>query len=185
MDDHDAEATSLRRQCWDTRTSAGTVWNGIRPPRCRGSNRPPEVATCRPRARSGGCTHWVMGWRQTRARPCAGLAWRQKGGDALGQSMLAESYSFGDGVPKDVSQAVRWWRAAAEQGHDVSARNLAVAYRDGEGVVKDRTQAIRWSERAAELGNAQAAHDLATLYYGSTTRSVRTITTSSIRTPGS
>ena len=45
--------------------------------------------------------------------------WRKQAesGDAVAQNKLGLCYANGDGVPKDLSEAVRWYRKAAEQGH--------------------------------------------------------------------
>ena len=38
-------------------------------------------------------------------------------GDAIAQFNLGLSYYHGNGVPQDNTQAVYWYREAAEQGH--------------------------------------------------------------------
>ncbi|MCD8070178.1 MAG: hypothetical protein LUE08_02175 [Akkermansiaceae bacterium] len=38
-------------------------------------------------------------------------------GNAEAQYRLGECYAEGEGVEKDVKEAVRWWRKAADQGH--------------------------------------------------------------------
>jgi uncharacterized protein len=52
--------------------------------------------------------------------------------------------------------AVRWYRAAAENGHAEAANMLAESYRDGNGIRKDGTQAIRWFMYAAAKGSGAA-----------------------------
>ncbi len=37
-------------------------------------------------------------------------------GDALSQTSLGFKYLYGEGVPKDAAEAMKWFRKAAEQG---------------------------------------------------------------------
>lgn len=63
----------------------------------------------------------------------------------------------------DYTQAVQYFRIAAEQG-DVKAQfNLAHCYAQGEGVEKNQSEAVRWYRAAAEQGDQQAAEALARL----------------------
>ena len=39
-------------------------------------------------------------------------------GNAEAQFSLGFRYDEGEGVPQDSQEAVKWWRKAAEQGHD-------------------------------------------------------------------
>jgi TPR repeat protein len=85
-------------------------------------------------------------------------------GNAEAQQKLGYAYSNGEGVPKDVAQAVAWWRKAAEQG-DVDAQySLGIAYHTGEGVPKDLTQTVAWIRKAAEQGFASAQYSLGVVY---------------------
>ena len=40
------------------------------------------------------------------------------------QCNLGYCYYFGQGVPKDYSEAVKWYRKAAEQGHEYAKERL-------------------------------------------------------------
>src|SRR5271154_4501108 len=65
-------------------------------------------------------------------------------GDASAEYKLGALYVFGDGVPQDYAEGVRWWRKAAEQG-DVDAQfSLGFAYNEGEGVTQDYEAAVGW-----------------------------------------
>lgn len=71
----------------------------------------------------------------------------------------------GNGIAKDKSQAVEWWRKAAAQGH-VEARNrLAESYSDGRGVGKDGNEAVRQWRIAADRGNVSAMSSLGNAYF--------------------
>lgn len=67
----------------------------------------------------------------------------------------------GFGVQKDVPEAVRWYRKAAEAGNTRAMFNLAVHLANGNGITKDITEANRWLRRAAEGGSADAMVNLA------------------------
>ncbi len=62
------------------------------------------------------------------------------------------------------TQAVYWYRKAAEQGDAAAQYNLGVHYDDGKGVTEDDAQAVYWYRKAAEQGDA-AAQNLLCLYY--------------------
>ncbi|NIP71513.1 MAG: sel1 repeat family protein, partial [Gammaproteobacteria bacterium] len=47
-----------------------------------------------------------------------------------------ETSTNGKGVPKDQSEAVKWYREAAEQGDANAQINLGVMYQKGQGVQK-------------------------------------------------
>ena len=53
-------------------------------------------------------------------------------------------YVLGEGVPEDATEAVKWYRKAAERG-DISAQtNLGVMYAEGKGVPQDYGEAYAW-----------------------------------------
>ena len=68
------------------------------------------------------------------------------------------------GVAKDPSEAVRWFRSAADAGHPIAQYQLGVMYATGNGVVKDPAEAVRWYREAADRDNADAQNDLAVMY---------------------
>ena len=61
----------------------------------------------------------------------------------------------GEGVPKDVVEAARWIRMAAEQGHGKAQINLGIIYFLGRGVPKDDVQAYAW----VNIGVAQIGEE--------------------------
>ena len=57
-------------------------------------------------------------------------------------------------LPKNNTEAVRWFRMAAEQGLcQWAQRNLGHMYSDGRGVPKNDAEAARWYRKAAEQGD--------------------------------
>lgn len=69
------------------------------------------------------------------------------------------AYANGQGAAKDIAEAAKWYRKAADQGHAPAQYLLAVAFANGRGVTKDGAEAVKWYRKAAERGHkdAQAA----------------------------
>ena len=61
-------------------------------------------------------------------------------------------YFNGEGVPKDLKEAAKWYRLAAEQGLASAQYNLGLMYADGEGVPEDKVQAFAWASLAGANG---------------------------------
>ena len=88
-------------------------------------------------------------------------------GDANAQFNLGWMYAIGDGVPKDSTEAVKWFRKAAEQGNANAQCSLGLKYDKGDGVPKDEREAVKWYRKAAEQGDAHAQFNLGLSYrYG-------------------
>ncbi len=65
-------------------------------------------------------------------------------GDPQAESALGDNYEYGNWVPKDHAEALRWYRKAAEHG-DIGAREIiGQMYFDGKGVKRDFAEAARW-----------------------------------------
>ena len=80
-------------------------------------------------------------------------------GDAKAQNSLAAMYALrGTGVSRNATEAVKWWRKAAEQGHEGAQIRLALMFRNGWGVSKDAAEAVKWYRKAAEQGDADAQY---------------------------
>ena len=76
-------------------------------------------------------------------------------------------YEAGNEVPKDLAQAVRWHRKAADQGYSAAQSSLGSMYAFGEGVPKDAVEAAQWYRRAAEQGDAMGQFNLGGRYVDS------------------
>ena len=88
-------------------------------------------------------------------------------GYAEAQYYLGYCYYNGKGVTQDYTEAVKWYRKAAEQGNATAQCNLGYCYYSGEGVTQDYAEAVKWFRKAAEQGNAQAQCNLGYCYkYG-------------------
>ena len=82
-----------------------------------------------------------------------------KDGDYYAQYALATMYEKGLGIDPNDEEALRWYRAAAEQDYLFAQIALAEIY-DG----KDDAEAARWYRAAAEKGHAIAQINLAIMY---------------------
>jgi TPR repeat protein len=69
-------------------------------------------------------------------------------------------YATGDGVTKDMTTAIRWFRQAADAGGGAAAYNLALIYKHGDGVPRDERQAVSWLTKAADLDFIPAVRDV-------------------------
>jgi TPR repeat protein len=89
-------------------------------------------------------------------------------GGAKQQSSLAFKYSIGGiaggGVGKDLAEAARWCRKAADQGYPYAQFYLGLKYDIGQGVAQDCAEAARWYRKAADQGVASAQLNLGAAY---------------------
>ena len=69
---------------------------------------------------------------------------------------------------RDPAEALRWVRAAAEQGHVKAQSQLSYMHFFGIGTAKDAVAAAEWSLAAAEAGDAVSQRLLATFYRNGT-----------------
>ena len=82
----------------------------------------------------------------------------------MAQNNLGICYEQGYGVEQSHTEAVKWYRKAAEQGYAMAQLSLGESYYNGEGVEEDRTEAVKWFRKAAEQGNELAKKNLAFCY---------------------
>ncbi len=80
-------------------------------------------------------------------------------GEAAAMYGLADMYENVREI-KNMEEAVRWFRMAAEQNHATSQNNLGRMYASGFGVSQNPAQAARWFRMAAEQGHAGARNYL-------------------------
>jgi TPR repeat protein len=85
--------------------------------------------------------------------------------DHEAQYKLGVCYANGEGVAKDMAQAVAWYSEAALNGVALAQYNLGICYAKGEGLPRDLAQAARWYREAAIRGVTYAQYNLANLYY--------------------
>ena len=83
-------------------------------------------------------------------------------GDPEAAYRIAEIYYMDEST---MTESVRWYTSAANQGHSKAQNSLGYMYEHGEGVVKDLNKAFYWFQKAAVSGNRNAQHNLAFFYY--------------------
>ncbi len=84
----------------------------------------------------------------------------------LYQEKLACCYHFGDGIEKDLQQAIYWYRKAALRGNSEALFGLGeVYYEMGHGTDKTNTKkCIRYELKAAEMGHVFAQANVGMFY---------------------
>ena len=85
---------------------------------------------------------------------------RAERGDPNAQYYLGLMYEAGEGVDKDATQAVRWYRQSADQNLADAQFKLGDIHARGQ----DYTQAVQWYRRAADQGHAFSQLYLGIMY---------------------
>lgn len=85
------------------------------------------------------------------------------GHDPKGSFVLGWCYQQERGVKRNLAQAARWYRKAANQGFAAAENNLGFLYNTGGGVPTDHAAALLWYRRAAEDGISDATLTVANL----------------------
>jgi TPR repeat protein len=86
-------------------------------------------------------------------------------GEAISQFTLGVRYLNGNGVAKDLVEAVKLFRKAADQGYAHAQSVLGACYMAGQGVTRDYAEAIKWFRKAADQGDADAQCRLGFICY--------------------
>ncbi len=81
------------------------------------------------------------------------------------QYKLAKLYRDGDGMPKDLVAAAKWFQKAAEAGHPKAQYQLGLLYHEGMGVTQNFQEAIKWYTKSAEQGYGNAQEKLGFMYW--------------------
>lgn len=98
-----------------------------------------------------------------RSRKKAAQWFRRAAEHGLGpaQNTLGVLLSNGDGVRKDVDEALSWLRRAFRAGDACAAQNIAITYRQ----IGDLRTAVRWFRKSADAGDGDALIQLGIHYY--------------------
>ena len=93
---------------------------------------------------------------------------RRKVEEAKEANIIGVNFYYGkNGKKQSYTEAVKWYRKAAEQGDADAQHNLGWMYERGCGVEQSDTEAVIWYRKAAEQGNAYAQYNLGGMYeYG-------------------
>ena len=99
-----------------------------------------------------------------RRSPAKAAQWFRRAaehGSAPAQNYLGILLGNGNGVRKNVKEALLWLRKAFRAGNSCAAQNIAVTYREN----GDLKTAFKWFRRAAEAGDGDALIQLGIHYY--------------------
>ena len=90
---------------------------------------------------------------------------RSELGDPSDYLKLAWLYENGTGVSQNDSEALEWYRKAAEKGNADAQIELGKRYFEGRGVSANEDEAVKWYTKAAENGNTDAQLVLGDRYF--------------------
>jgi anti-anti-sigma factor len=85
-------------------------------------------------------------------------------GDVNAQYQIGGRYAEGTGVEQDFSEALKWYKRAAEANHAEAQYALGTAYAYGMKVQHDYEKALEWFKKAAEQGHVEAQYNLGMSY---------------------
>ena len=88
-------------------------------------------------------------------------AWREAAlaGDPASEWLMGRCHDFGFTVPKDDSEAIRWYRLAADQGYARAQLSLGILTAAGRGTAKDPAAALDLYRKAAEQPSCPEAYE--------------------------
>ena len=81
-------------------------------------------------------------------------------GETYGLGLL---YASGSGIPQSYTEAIGWFRKAAELGHPMAQDELGLMYYNGRSTLQDYAEAAKWFRKAAEI-SPDAKFHLALMY---------------------
>jgi len=79
----------------------------------------------------------------------------------LAQVNLGGMYDIGKGVTQDYSEALKWYRKAAEQGHASAQFYLGAKYANGQGVARDYVSSHMWINLAVSRASGEDPKEFA------------------------
>ncbi|MBR3864485.1 MAG: sel1 repeat family protein [Clostridia bacterium] len=85
-------------------------------------------------------------------------------GHAYSQYCFALALFYGEGVEKNIENAIKYLTLSAENNHPQAISTLAEIYYTGEGIEQDIDKAIFWYEKAKEQNNCTYLYNLAKCY---------------------
>ncbi len=89
---------------------------------------------------------------------------KARNGDMMAQHKLAAMYEQGNGVPKDMTLAFKWYERSSKQGNIKAEYQVGFMYFLGNGVGQDLPQAKAIFERVARKGYVAAQYMLGHMY---------------------
>jgi TPR repeat protein len=82
------------------------------------------------------------------------------------QPSAADSYRKAEefSKKKNYTEAMRWYRMAADRGNAQAQVEIGNLYMEGQGVSQSYSEALRWFRLAANQGNIEAQNDIGFIY---------------------
>ena len=74
-------------------------------------------------------------------------------GHPAAQYNIGVMHEWGNGMPQDNSQALKWYKRSAEHFHKDAQNNLGALYSKGEGTKQDFVEALKWIIISAQNGS--------------------------------
>lgn len=91
-----------------------------------------------------------------------------RAGDIFAQNEIPDLYLYGIGTEKNVEEAIRWLKTAADRGFWRPMNKLGEIYWYGEDVEQDEEEAVRWFRKASAMGYGDAELNLGMCWYSGT-----------------
>ncbi len=110
----------------------------------------------------------VAGASSSSAETLEDLLPRADKGDRMAAFTVGAMYHDGDGAPKDLAKAKKYFLIAANANERRAQFNLGLMALTGEGGKADPVEARKWLEKSASGGNPRAPYQLGLLYYQGT-----------------
>jgi TPR repeat protein len=85
-------------------------------------------------------------------------------GNVRAQLQVGWHYEFGKGVPRNPSEALRWYLAAARQGNPIAQCNAGTMYENGVGVGENWMEAAHWFAASAQQSDVGGLYNLGRAY---------------------
>ena len=87
-----------------------------------------------------------------------------KGKDHRAMYALGSMYAAGHGVPRDLKEALKWFRKAASHGRPDAQYKIGVMYDRGLGLKQDYRKALSWYGKSAKNGFGLAQYKIGQMY---------------------
>ena len=84
--------------------------------------------------------------------------------DPTALAKAGRMYELGQGTPKNVDEALRYYREGAALGNAEAQASLGHMYLNGTGVARDQSEGLRLMRQAAEQGDGAAIYLLASVF---------------------
>lgn len=81
-------------------------------------------------------------------------------GHPAAQYNIGVMHEWGNGVPQNNSQALKWYKRSAERFHKDAQNNLGALYSKGEGTEQDFVEALKWFIISAQNGSEEGQKNI-------------------------